>query len=421
MPDNELFTIQSLHASGQGITHTPLGREVRLWNALPGEQVRARIIKKRAGVRYGIAEQILSPSKDRIEAKESHYASCSPLQILEYTAENAWKSAVIQDLFRDLVSPDTLSPIIAPDYPFGYRNKMEFNFMDHHGISPGFHERGSRRMVPAEGCALAAPIINKVAARIVNALRSVDFSHSLVKSLVLRTTKDNSVLGGLFLKEKRNLPKNVLDLDPQIKGFTVFYSNPESPASVPTEIVSSEGEEFLAETLLGQKFKFSLLSFLQVNIPLFETVLTRMQQLITSDDIVIDFYSGIGSIGLSLFPRSLTLVELDPYSIRCARENAALHGTPVTILESGSEDARTYITEDHTVIFDPPRAGLHPKIIEFLRTTKPKRIIYLSCNPETQVRDYNLLADIYAIAFLETYNFFPRTPHIESLIVLNKK
>ena len=126
-------------------------------------------------------------------------------------------------------------------------------------------------------------------------------------------------------------------------------------------------------------------------------------------------YAGVGSIGLSVAGSEVQLIEADAATAAMARVNAA------EVIESPSEKVLEYIPSDRTVIFDPPRAGLHDKVVQHTLAVLPPKIIYLSCNPATQARDLAQLQQAYDITFFEGYNFFPHTPHIETLAVLNRR
>jgi 23S rRNA (uracil1939-C5)-methyltransferase len=146
-----------------------------------------------------------------------------------------------------------------------------------------------------------------------------------------------------------------------------------------------------------------------------------MQQWVVPDRQTVDMYSGVGTIGLTIGGSGVTLVEVNEHAIREMRENIAELGLDATAILAPSENALDSIVGDKTIIVDPPRAGLHEAVIERLLETKPERIIYLSCNPVTQARDVARLAEVYGIRAHQGYNFFPRTPHIEHLVVLDKK
>jgi 23S rRNA (uracil1939-C5)-methyltransferase len=136
---------------------------------------------------------------------------------------------------------------------------------------------------------------------------------------------------------------------------------------------------------------------------------------------VVDLYSGVGTIGLTIGGSDALLVEIDEYAVKEMKRNIVSHGLDATAVHAPSEQALEHITRDRTIIVDPPRAGLHNAVIERLLEVKPARIIYLSCNPVTQARDVALLATSYGVGYHRGYNFFPRTPHIEHLVVLELK
>ena len=135
---------------------------------------------------------------------------------------------------------------------------------------------------------------------------------------------------------------------------------------------------------------------------------------------ILDLYSGVGTIGLTIGGDNVTLVELNEHAVREMRQNITTLGKNATAVLAASEQALDHITSDKIIILDPPRAGLHADVVAKLLETTPPRIIYLSCNPVTQARDVALLLEKYTITHLKGYNFFPRTPHIENLIVLDK-
>jgi 23S rRNA (uracil1939-C5)-methyltransferase len=146
-----------------------------------------------------------------------------------------------------------------------------------------------------------------------------------------------------------------------------------------------------------------------------------MKQWITEDTKTVDLYSGVGTIGLTIGGPGVTLVEINEHAVREMRRNIdelAIDAEPVL---AASENALDYITGDKLIIVDPPRAGLHANVIDRLLSETPERIIYLSCNPVTQARDVALLAETYGIRAHTGYNFFPKTPHIEHLVILDKK
>ncbi|MBP7992343.1 MAG: class I SAM-dependent RNA methyltransferase, partial [Candidatus Magasanikbacteria bacterium] len=205
--------------------------------------------------------------------------------------------------------------------------------------------------------------------------------------------------------------------------FYLYYSTHKSPASVPTELLYSEGQDYLIATILGTQLKFGLLSFFQINIPIFTEAVKDIAAFIGPKDSVLDFYSGVGAISLPLAknrPRTI-LVESNPEAVEYAKQNIALNN--LTNAEAHcmpAEKITELIDSDSTIIVDPPRAGLHDKVTLALLNKRPPRIVYLSCDLATQARDVQRLSESYKPIFIKLYNFFPRTPHIEGLVVLER-
>ena len=171
--------------------------------------------------------------------------------------------------------------------------------------------------------------------------------------------------------------------------------------------------------ILGRKYSYSPNGFFQINLPVYELALREIRHWIKTDK-VLDLYAGVGTIGLSIASdRKLTLVECNESAYQEMERNC--QGTGARPVLAKSEDALEYIQPDITVIVDPPRAGCEKKLLEKILETKPATVIYLSCNPATQGRDVKILLEKYQISQVQPYNFFPRTPHLENLIILELK
>ena len=209
-----------------------------------------------------------------------------------------------------------------------------------------------------------------------------------------------------------------------LKGFHLYYLTHKSPASVPTKLLYSAGQDYLIATLKETKLKFGLLSFFQINLPVFDMALSDIAAYLHPHMPTIDYYSGVGAISLPLSMNrdAATLIDNNAEAIRYATENIEMNNRKnCEVICTPSEDMADIISPDKMIILDPPRAGLHERLIRRLLIRKPPRIIYLSCGLDTQARDLKLLSEEYTLSFLKLYNFFPRTPHIEGLAVLDKR
>ena len=168
-------------------------------------------------------------------------------------------------------------------------------------------------------------------------------------------------------------------------------------------------------------FRYAAESFFQINLPVYRHALTDIRAFVASDKPVIDLYSGVGTIGLTVTraDQPLKLIEINDAAVAEMQHNITELGRQnAEAILAASETVTDLIDADSAVIVDPPRAGLHADVINRLLQTTPARIIYLSCNPVTQARDVRLLSEKYAITHTQGYNFFPRTPHIEHLVIL---
>ena len=332
-----------------------------------------------------------------------------------------------------------------------------------------FFRRGSKGKIVVDGTSLAHPAINNLARAIRDLLRHKHVSARQLKTLLIRCDQSGRCVWQLYIKDR--LPE-IITADEVAKlpaqGGEVIYSDPRSPASRITERLARFGNTTLTDTVLGVPFRYACEGFFQVNIPVYEQALRDMREWVPYnkarqerqldqlaahdntdsqqraisqkksgqlyvgpglfyDDIravklsTIDLYAGVGTIGLTIGGDNITLVESNADAVREMQRNITELGrTDARAVLAPSEQALDYITGKEIVIVDPPRAGLHSDVIATLLQQLPPRILYLSCNPVTQARDVALLQQHYRIAWHRGYNFFPRTPHSEHLVVLDK-
>lgn len=414
----ETVKIDKLVHGGQGLGMLPDGRKVFVWNALPGEAVKIQLTKNKKSYAEGIAEEIVVKSADRIEPEELNFLATSPWQILNFDQENCWKQEITRELFQQAGIKLPKFGLQTDGKKYHYRNKMEYSFWgDDEGVRLALYNRGSHQKQIVTGSALAMPDLDKAANSILKILNKKGVRAGDLKTIIVRCNQKGSTVASLFV---RGQSFHKIELPKELKGLRVYYSNPKSPASVPTELLYELGDCNLTDSLQGQSlFTYDSDSFFQVNVPVFELALTSMKEFIDENDLV-DMYAGVGSIGLSLAKKSVDLVEIDSATAAMAMVNAEASGLKASVTQVASEKALDYIVPDKPVIFDPPRAGLHDKVTARILEVLPPKIIYLSCNPATQARDLALLKDTYKITHFEVFNFFPRTPHIESLAILNR-
>ncbi len=423
--DNPKVLIEKLVFGGQALGRVD-GRVAFAWNALPGETVELSITKKKKDFLEGIAESVSNPSPHRIAAREDHYLSCSPWQIMDWETEEHWKTAIAQETYERLggISLPDLSIVGYELSQYSYRNKMEYALAEKQDgtATLASFERSTHRIRAITPCLLPYEAINEAAEKVLRWMDAEKLPARIFKSIIIRANRSGEAIAVLFSLDPIK-PKKAPPLDKNLIGIQMYLSNPKSPASTADELLFTAGKNELTENISNKTFHYGALSFFQVNLPLYEQVLSDIQKYIPNDRPILDFYGGTGSIGLSIDSTlPLTIVDSNEESIEYAKKNIiALGRKDAQAICSPAEKVVEHINNASTLVLDPPRAGMHPKVVKKILAELPPTIIYLSCNISTQARDLAELKNHYEISFAKLYNFFPRTPHIEGLIVLKKK
>jgi 23S rRNA (uracil1939-C5)-methyltransferase len=427
---HQRVTMSHIVGGGQTMGELADGRKVFAWGALPGETADIQETKRKSRYCEGIAVAIEQESSERVVPRDpDSYLSTSPWQIMTSEAEQHYKAALIEEAFElhDIVLPEVID-VYTDGREYEYRNKIEYSWWwdnERDRLDLAFFRRGTHGKIPVEGTSLARTEISEAALRIRDVLRTRGTSAYDLKTLLVRCNNDGQVAAQLYVKEREFTPLTDAEITAMdIVGFELIYSNPKSPASVITERLQQWGVVALTDTILGVPFTYATEGFFQINLPVYEQALKDMREWV--GDIqkrVIDLYSGVGSIGLTIGGEDVTLIESNEHAVREMERNIATLGRSESAqaVLAPSEKAIEHITDDAMIIVDPPRAGLHEDVVKRLLDVQPERIIYLSCNPVTQARDVARLAEGYGIRAHRGYNFFPRTPHIEHLVVLDKK
>jgi 23S rRNA (uracil1939-C5)-methyltransferase len=428
-PVYKTLTLDKIVGGGQTLGQLDYGKKAFVWGGLPGEKVAIQVTKKKSSFLEGVVTEVIEPSKERIEPIDGEsYLSTSPWQIMTFDAEQHYKAALIEEAFElhDIVVPEPID-VYTDNKQTAYRNKIEFSWWwdkEADQLDLAFFRRGTHGKLPVDGTSLAHPSINTAAHAVRDTLRNRDIQAFALKTVIIRCDQQGNVAMQLYVKDEMFdafTEQELKDLD--VAGFELIYSNPKSPASVITKRLQAWGETSLTDTVLGIPFTYAVEGFFQINIPVYEQALRDMQQWIDPKKPAVDLYSGVGTIGLTIGGDNVTMVEINEHAVREMERNitALQRQQAAKAILAPSENVLESITKDATIIVDPPRAGLHEDVVKRLLETAPARIVYLSCNPVTQARDVARLAEKYGIKSHRGYNFFPRTPHIEHLVVLDLK
>lgn len=421
-------TLEKIVGGGQTLATMDDGRKLFVWGGLPTEEVEVQLFRKKNSFAEGYVISVLKPAKDRIDALDpGSFVSTSPWQIMQFASEQTHKVALIKEAFdlHNVELPNDIE-VYSDDREFGYRNKMEFSWYwdkEAEQLDLAFFGRGTHSKIPVEGSHLAMDNINKTALAMRDLLRAHHATGFSLKTLLIRANQKGDVAMQLYVKSESFNPIREIDIEALgVKGFEMIYSNPNSPASVITKRMQAWGNTTLNDTINEVPFSYAIESFFQINLPVYEQALNDMKAFVDPAKPTVDLYSGVGTIGLTIGAGDLTLVEINEGAVREMKENIdRLKFKHAQAVHAPSEKALDFISGDATIIVDPPRAGLDKTVVAKLLEATPARIIYLSCNPVTQARDVELLTEKYTISYHRGYNFFPRTPHIENLVVLDLK
>ena len=427
----EIAKFDKITPGGQALGTLENGKKIFAWGVLPSETAKIQITKNKSSFMEGFAVEIIEKSPKRVEPRDPEsFLSTSPWQIFDFDFEQNSKQELIRESFRqeNIILPHQ-EDFFSDNKIFEYRNKVEFSFWwekyeegsEKGELSLAFFKRGGRGKIPVKNTSLAKKEINEAGQKLLQILRERQVQSRDLKTLLIRANQKGEISAQLYVKNENFELFSKEELGSlNFKNFELIFSNPKSPASVITRKLQALNKTKLSDQILGINFNYATESFFQINLPVYEQALLDMKQFIDPHKPTLDFYAGVGSIGLTIGKQGLTLVEINESAVAEMKRNirALNRENSAKAILAPSEKVLDFMKKDANLIVDPPRAGMDKKVCEKILEIEPQRIIYLSCNPATQARDTAILAEKYKIIYSRGYNFFPRTPHIENLIIL---
>lgn len=447
MQKNQIVELEitDLSYEAMGVAHYE-GMTVFVNNALPGEVVKAKILKVKKKFAFAKIEEIIKESPDRITVKLNQWVQTglASLAHLKYDKQLEFKRQQVVNLLHkaglDNIKVDQTLP--SPEQK-GYRNKAQVPVREVNGqLEIGFFRKHSHDLVPMTNFFTTDPEIDRVLVAVRDVLRkykipAYDEIHHKgeVRYLDVRRSKATGEIMVILVCLHRDFHQllGVAAEITQIPGVTSIILN-HNPRR--TNVILGEhdyvvfGEDHITDKIGDVKFRISPKSFFQINSlqtpRLYDLAIKKAD--LKPSDVVIDAYSGIGTIGLTVAKhvKAVRGMEVIKDAVRDANENAKLNGIENAKYVTGkAEDvmprwAKEGLKTD-VIFVDPPRKGLTPEFIDAAVKTKPKKIVYISCNPATQVRDLQLFMDKgYSFDEVTPVDMFPQTPHVESVVVLAK-
>ncbi len=431
------------------------GMTVFVGGAVDGDEIDARIILVNKTYAVARIEKMHTPSPYRIDAPACVKTACGgcAYQGITYAHERALKESYVRHAFLKAGLRDVaVAPVLSADKTEGYRNKAQYAVgADKSGkCIAGFFAPKTHRIVEAADCPLAAPAFAPIVKTVIDYANqngilpyNEETGKGVLRHIYLRASTQGDVLLTLVINAKK-LPteKELLELLlSKHKNLVGVYLNINTEN---TNVICSDeyrhiwGKEYLEDTLAGVPPSLSPASFYQVNRDAAEMLYHHAKKIadFSGNEHLLDFYCGVGSIGLSMADKvkSLVGVEIVPSAVECAKENAekmGLKNARFFCADAGSvEELITSLkNEDGTpyrptaVVLDPPRKGCAPSLLSFLANDlKVPKIVYISCNPDTLARDARILCDLgYSLGVVTPVDLFPRTGHVESVVCLKRR
>lgn len=416
-------------------------------NAVPGEEIRVGITKVAGTYAFGRVIKTLKESADR--NKEVDVATLTtgiaPLAHLNYDAQLRFKQNQIQELFKKQHVDVEVSETLGMENPTGYRNKAQIPTRELRGeLTTGFFRRGSHNLMPIEDFYIQDPEIDKAIVVIRDILRKYhipaynEFEHTgVIRNIMVRRGYYSHEMMVVLVTRSKKVPgaemivADIREALPEVKSIIQNVNQEKTNVILGEKNNTLWGKDVITDTLFGKKFVIGPNSFYQVNPQTTETLyqLAADKAGLTGDEEVIDAYSGIGTISLTIADRvkSVLGVEVVPGAVDDAKRNADINGVNNAKFELGKAEEK--MVEWHEagmrpdVIFvDPPRKGLTPELIDAATGMEPEKFVYISCNPATLARDtVQFLENGYHIQGpVQPIDQFPQTTHIESVTVFVK-
>ena len=454
MKVNELLTlsVEDVVLGGKALARHE-GQVVFLDRGLPGDVVLARLKTVRSRFADGRLEAVERPSPQRVPAPCPHVSRCGGcrFQDLDYPAQCAVKERQVRETLVHLggLADPVVRPLIPAPERFGYRNKMEFSFHPGSDGRPllGLHERGTfDRVFALEECLLPS----RLTIEIVRLTQAHAVEHSwpayhprlhqgLVRHLVVRHLPHTDECAVHLVAAAQDLPgveswaERVAALSPRVRTVTLLLNPSRSNVAAGETERLLVGDGILVERLLGLEFEVRSGSFLQTNSRQAETLYRLALEYadLQPHETVLDLYCGAGTLTLvaARVARMAVGVESVEEAVQSARHNAVRNrqtntrfvaGEVRRVLREWARGERTDPAKPDVVIVDPPRAGLHPRVVARTAELAPRRIVYVSCNPATLARDLKDFAGLgYALSEVTPVDMFPHTPHIECVARLD--
>lgn len=428
----------------------------------PGDVADLRIIRKKKGHAEAVPVRIHQHGAARTEPFCEHFGVCGGCQWqhVQYAAQLAAKEQMVREKLTLLghFQDPPVAPIIGAEATEYYRNKLEFTFSNKRWLSTeeiqadvpldrdavGFHPPGFfDKIVDVHHCYLQADPSNAIRTALREFAKEQDLTfydfyqhQGLLRNLVIRTASTGQVMvvvqfGEPAAEKIEQVMGYLRQQFPQLASLQYVVNTKKNDTFYDLPVQCYAGQPYITEQLDGLQFRIGPKSFFQTNTAQAEVLYRKIKELagLQGDELLYDLYTGVGSIAIFLaqYARHVVGLEVTPAAIADAKDNAALNGLANTTFMAGEVERlldEAFLAKHGTpdiVVTDPPRAGMHARVIQQLLKIAPQRIVYVSCNPATQARDLALLSEKYQLVTAQPVDLFPHTSHVENIALLTLK
>ena len=443
------LTIKRLGINGEGVGYFKK-QVVFVPGALPGEEVVVEATKVHPKFAEAKIKTIRKKSEFRVQPQCPVYEECGgcQLQHLRYDQQLKEKRDIlIQSLERHTrlsVDQIDIKETIGMEDPWNYRNKSQFQVGQKDGkILAGLYGMNSHQLVNIDQCAVQHPKTNKAVGTVKKILQRLQIpiyneksKKGVVRTIVARFGIQTGELQIVLITATKDLPKKEQIVDeikkrlPEVKSLMQNINGEKTSLIFGKETINLGGNDYIQETLGDLSFELSARTFFQLNpeqtVRLYNEVKKAAE--LTGKEKVVDAYCGVGTIGLWVADKAAEIRGMDviPESIEDAKKNAARHGIKHAKYVTGKAEVLLpkWTKEGWTpdvVIVDPPRTGLDGQLLDTILKVKPKKVVYVSCNPSTLAKDIQVLSKNYKVEYMQPVDMFPQTSHVECVaqLILN--
>lgn len=450
--------VTDLALGGKGLTRIG-GMAVFIDQAVPGDRVQARIIKKRKQYAEARVVQLLQASEDRVPAPCEYSGFCGGCkwQFLNYDQQQRYKRSHVVEALQHIggLQDPLVHPTLPADPIFGYRNKMEFSCSDRRWLLPsemnqadqdisfalGLHVPGTfHKVIDTRACLLQPALGNQILEEVRRGMRASGQPPYGLRShvgfwrfLMLRhsVARDqwlvNLITSGEDMSVIQPLAEKLMNAHPEIVSVVNNVTGRKAAIAVGEYEVPVAGQTKVIDRIGDFEFEISANSFFQTNTRSAAMLYAKVKEFarLSGTESVLDLYSGTGTIAIFLSDaaREVVGMEIVASAVQDAEHNCRTNhiGNCRFVLGDIRERLADLTDSPDVMIIDPPRDGLHKDVLKQVMQSAPPRIVYVSCNPATLARDIGLLKDQYRTAEVQPVDMFPHTWHIESVARLEKK